>query len=97
MNGQYLEESSPDLFLLATCLHAGFLRVLFFDPEDVGEIFLQNVGWLSTDYTALYPRRQKSSWTPLWEPKPLHISRWYLTIHLQILRKAIRYLSKDIW
>jgi hypothetical protein len=30
---------------------------LFFDPEDGGDIFFQNVGWLSTDYMALYPRK----------------------------------------
>jgi hypothetical protein len=30
---------------------------LFFDPEDGGDKFLRNVGWLSTEYTALYPRR----------------------------------------
>jgi hypothetical protein len=34
---------------------------LFFDPEDGGNMFLQNVDWLLTDYTALYPRRQNSS------------------------------------
>jgi hypothetical protein len=39
-------------------LHAGFLSGLLFDPEDGGDIFLRNVGWLSTDYMALYPRRQ---------------------------------------
>jgi hypothetical protein len=32
----------------------GFLLGLFFDPEDEGDMFLRNVGWLSTDYTALY-------------------------------------------
>jgi hypothetical protein len=31
---------------------------LFFDPEDGGDMFLRNINWLSTDYTALYPRRQ---------------------------------------
>jgi hypothetical protein len=36
--------------------HAGFLLGLFFNPEDGGNIFLQNVGGLSTDYTALYTR-----------------------------------------
>jgi hypothetical protein len=28
----------------------------FFDPKDGSEIFLRNVGWLSTTYLALYPR-----------------------------------------
>jgi hypothetical protein len=28
----------------------------FYDPEDRG-MFLRNVGWFSTDYTSLYPRR----------------------------------------
>jgi hypothetical protein len=37
---------------------------LFFDPEDEGDMFLRNVSWLSTDYTALLPR-------PLWEPQIL--------------------------
>jgi hypothetical protein len=36
---------------------ACFLLDLFFDPEDGGEMFLQNIGWLSMDYTALYPKR----------------------------------------
>jgi hypothetical protein len=30
---------------------------LFFDPDDGGDMLLRNVGWLSTDYTALYPRK----------------------------------------
>jgi hypothetical protein len=38
--------------------HAGFLLTLFFDPEDGGDMFLINVGWLSTDYTALYRRKE---------------------------------------
>jgi hypothetical protein len=33
------------------------LLVLLFDTEDGGNIFLRNVGRLSTDYTALYSRR----------------------------------------
>jgi hypothetical protein len=32
-----------------TCFHAGFLLSLFFDPRDGGEMFLRNVGSLSTD------------------------------------------------
>jgi hypothetical protein len=31
---------------------------LSFYPEDGGDIFLQNEGWLSTDYAESYPRRQ---------------------------------------
>jgi hypothetical protein len=38
-------------------LHPGFLIDLFFDPED-GDMFLRNVNLLSTEYTALYPRKQ---------------------------------------
>jgi hypothetical protein len=33
----------------------------FFVPEDGGDMFLRNVGWHSTDYTALYPRRLYSA------------------------------------
>jgi hypothetical protein len=36
-------------------IHVGFLLVLFFETADVGDMFLRNVGWLSTDYTSLYP------------------------------------------
>jgi hypothetical protein len=38
-----------------------FLLGLLFSPEDGGDIFLKNISQLSTDYTALYPRRQNSS------------------------------------
>jgi hypothetical protein len=43
--------------LLAICFHAAFLLCLYFDLENGGDMFLRNVSWLSTDYTALYPRR----------------------------------------
>jgi hypothetical protein len=33
---------------------------LFLDPEDRGDMFPRNVDQLSTDYTTLYPRREKS-------------------------------------
>jgi hypothetical protein len=39
----------------------GVLLHLFFDPEDGGDIYLLNVDFLSTDYTALYPGRHNST------------------------------------
>jgi hypothetical protein len=33
---------------------------LFFKPEDGSNIIIRNVGWLSTDYTASYLRKQSS-------------------------------------
>jgi hypothetical protein len=41
---------------LPTCFHFGSLLGLF-DIENGGDIFFRNIGWLSTAYTALYPRR----------------------------------------
>jgi hypothetical protein len=38
-----------------------FLAWFILDPEDVGDMFLHNLGWLSTDYKALRPRRQNST------------------------------------
>jgi hypothetical protein len=61
-------KQSPACYLL----HAGFLLCLFFDTENGGDMFLRNVCWLSTDYTALYPRRQNSSL--LWEPQTPHFN-----------------------
>jgi hypothetical protein len=46
--------------------------------------------WRSADYTALYPRRQNSSWPPLWEPQILHsvrLWRGYSSI-LSTIREA---------
>jgi hypothetical protein len=37
--------------------HAGFLLGAIFKPVDGGDMFLRNIVCLSTDYTALYPRR----------------------------------------
>jgi hypothetical protein len=43
------------LFVASAChlLHNGYLHGLLFDPENGRDIFLRNIGWLSTDY-ALY-------------------------------------------
>jgi hypothetical protein len=56
---RYIPEDStfclPPAFTLVSC-SADFL-----DSDDGGDMFLRNVGWHSTDYTALYPRRWYSS------------------------------------
>jgi hypothetical protein len=44
----------------ALIFHAGFLLDLFFHPEDGGDMFLRIFGWLSMNYTALYPTRYNS-------------------------------------
>jgi hypothetical protein len=38
-------------------LHIGFLLGLFFYPEDGSDMFFRNISWISTDYTALHPKR----------------------------------------
>jgi hypothetical protein len=43
--------------IASSMLQAGFILGLVFDPEDGGDIFLRNACSLSTDYTALYPRK----------------------------------------
>jgi hypothetical protein len=53
-------------------LQAGFLLVLFYNPEDDGNMFLQNISWHSLNYAALYPRIQNSSKPLLWEYQILH-------------------------
>jgi hypothetical protein len=35
-------------------LHASFLLGFLLDPEDGDDMFLRKVGWLATEYTALY-------------------------------------------
>jgi hypothetical protein len=47
--------------MLATYFHAGFLIGLFLSPEDGSHMSLRNVVFFSTDYPALYHRRQNSS------------------------------------
>jgi hypothetical protein len=44
-------------------LQAGSFFSLSFDHEYEGDMLLRKVGWLSTDYTALYPRKENSSLT----------------------------------
>jgi hypothetical protein len=48
-----------------------FLALLL-SPEDGGDMFHQNIGWLSLVYIALYPGRWNSLYPPLWEHEILH-------------------------
>jgi hypothetical protein len=57
------ENDLPACYLL----HAGFLHGLFYDPEDEDN----NICWLSMEYKALFPKRQKISQPRLWEPQVL--------------------------
>jgi hypothetical protein len=68
------------LHMLATCFHAGFLLSLYFDPEDGRNMFLRNLGWFSTDYTALYPRRLYSHITAAWDQTTCSLVGLYLKI-----------------
>jgi hypothetical protein len=54
-------------------LHASFLFGLRVDPVDRGDVFLRNVGWLSLEYTALYPSRYNSSEPSRLEPQKQQI------------------------
>jgi hypothetical protein len=54
-------EATISMCINVHLLHAAFLLSLFFNPEDGDDTFLQNVSWLSMDYTVLYPGRQSSS------------------------------------
>jgi hypothetical protein len=49
----FKREDGGDMFLR----NFVFFCRLFVDSEDGGDMFLGNVGWISRDYTALYPRR----------------------------------------
>jgi hypothetical protein len=56
-------------------LYASLFLCLLFNPENGSDIFFRNVTWLSTDYKALYSRRQNASQPPLLEPQ---ILQWFL-------------------
>jgi hypothetical protein len=46
---------------VSSACHLLTCRKIFLDPEDGADIFLRNVGWISTDYTTSHPRRWYSS------------------------------------
>jgi hypothetical protein len=47
---------SHECFAVIYLVRSGSLFRLFFESGDGGDMFLQNVNWLSADYTVLYPR-----------------------------------------
>jgi hypothetical protein len=47
-------EGTRYLHLVCSLLHAGFLLVLLFNPEDIGDLFLEND---LMSYMELHPRR----------------------------------------
>jgi hypothetical protein len=50
-----------------------FLAWITLQPEGGGDMFLQNIGWLSINCTALHPWKQNSSLPLLWEPPILQV------------------------
>jgi hypothetical protein len=53
-------EETPRQAMSVTCFRCVILLGSFFDSEG-SYVFLRNVGWLSTEYTELYRRRQNSA------------------------------------
>jgi hypothetical protein len=50
------------------CLLPASCRLLaWLIPQDEGNIFLRNVGWIAAEFTALYSRKQKSSFASLFK------------------------------
>jgi hypothetical protein len=74
--------------------HAGFLLSLFFHPEDGGDIVLRRVGSLSTDYTALHPRRQNSSCENL---KSYMCKKYLISVKALLITIFSRTVSSGMW
>jgi hypothetical protein len=68
--------------------HACFSLGLFFYYEDEGGIFLRKVGWLWTDYTALYPRWEDSSKMGSSSKLSKDVFMWYICCILPIGSKT---------
>jgi hypothetical protein len=71
----FRQSSSCHLF------HACFLLDLLFNIKYGGAMFLRNVGWLFTDYMALFLRRQNSSYPPYIERHLYRLQRLGLSTH----------------
>jgi hypothetical protein len=66
--------------LLTTFFRPCFFLGLFLDPNDGSEMFLRNVAWLSTDYTAFYS---------LWEPQILQSFLGFIYASLRVYLKSL--------
>jgi hypothetical protein len=69
-------------------------------PEDGGDTFLRNVGYHSTHYTALYPRRRYSSKPLLWKPQILHVkifTKTHRTEHRTHMHKTTHNTDGLLW
>jgi hypothetical protein len=87
-SGPKYKPSNKPAWKQVASFHAGFLPDLFFDHEDGGDMFFRNVSWLSTDCTALYPRRQ-------WEPQILHLH--FMTKNVEDSRMRFVYSYLHFW
>jgi hypothetical protein len=70
-----------------------FLVQLIFNPEDGGDLFLQNIG-SHMNHVALYPRRWQHSYLLQWECQTLNrIHVWFgiFRIHLAVTLSAWKY------
>jgi hypothetical protein len=79
------------------CLLLGLL----FNPEDGSDTFLKNVGWLSTDYVALYHKRKKKTefFTGSHGCKKWMNGFWKAIVSIVLCSQSLRYsrfLSKCI-
>jgi hypothetical protein len=67
--GQFEQETDVEV---TTYFHGGFFLSLLFYPEDRYDMFLEKLRLTLNGLYGLYPRRQNSSWPPLWELLILH-------------------------
>jgi hypothetical protein len=83
----YVSEEEADS--ACNLLHGGFLLCLFFDPETWRWHVPRNVGWLSTNYAMLYPRRQNSSkelvFSHKWSAVRVKTVRCTTSIHITLI------------
>jgi hypothetical protein len=74
-------------------LHASFLICLLFDPEDGDDMFLQNTGWLSVDYSVISQNTGNQSCF-------LYISCVFIILHFLSKNNTINWIMNiliSIW